>query len=233
MDPTPDYRMLTLADVDQAAQVISQAFEDDPLCSFMLPRKRTRIKTLYTFFRALGEVSIKNQRGYGTGDPLQGVAYWKFPNQESMSINLKSLGKFIPLLFSSYPIGLIRARAALDRIDTLHEKHADGPHFYLDNLGVLPSARGKGVSSKLIRPFLEMADAQRVIMYTDTVTPSNVAFYEHFGFQCVEQSPVSGTGLTVFALRRPARQVRLHYDSVHRSFFDPKPVSVGGLHFAS
>lgn len=65
------------------------------------------------------------------------------------------------------------------------------------------AARGKGVSSKLIRPFLEMADTQRTIVYTDTVTSSNVALYEHFGFQCGEQSPVSGTGLTVFALRRP------------------------------
>jgi ribosomal protein S18 acetylase RimI-like enzyme len=203
MDPKSDYRMLTLADVNQAAHVISQAFEDDPLCTFMLPRKPTRTKTLYKFFRALGELSIKNNRGYGTGDPLQGVAYWKFPDQESMSISIKSLGKFAPLLFTLYPIGLIRARAVLNRIDTLHEKYADGPHFYLDNLGVLPAARGKGGSSKLIRPFLEMADTQRTIVYTDTVTHSNVAFYEHFGFHCVEESLVSGPGLTVFALRRP------------------------------
>jgi len=205
MVPNPDYRMLTLADVNQAAQVISQAFEDDPLCTFMLPRKRTRSRTLYRFFQALGELSIKNQRGYGSGDPLQGVAYWKLPNQESMSVSIKSLGKFVPLLFTPYPIGLVRARAVLDRIDSLHEKHADGSHFYLDNLGVLPSARGKGVSSKLIRPFLEMADTERAIVYTDTVTLANVPLYEHFGFQCVEQSPVSETGLTVFALRRPAR----------------------------
>ena len=106
---------------------------------------------------------------------------------------------------AAYPIGLVRARPVLSKIDSLHEKHADGPHFYLDNLGVLPAARGKGVASILIRPFLEMADTQRTIVYTDTVTHSNVAFYEHFGFQCVEQSPVSGTGLTVFALRRPVR----------------------------
>ena len=37
MDPNPDYRILTLPDVNQAAQVISQAFENDPLCTIMLP----------------------------------------------------------------------------------------------------------------------------------------------------------------------------------------------------
>lgn len=85
----------------------------------------------------------------------------------------------------------------------MHKKYAHEPHFYLDNIGVLPSARGQGLSSKLIRPFLERADSQKTIAYTDTVTRSNVALYEHFGFQCVEESAVSGTGLTVWALRRP------------------------------
>jgi ribosomal protein S18 acetylase RimI-like enzyme len=199
------YRPLTLSDVDQAAHVISQAFVNDPLCLFLLPFKRTRVKTLYKFFRAYGEVSIKNQRGFGVGDPLQGVAYWKFPQQEGMSISVKSLSIFLPLLFTFYPIGYFRAKPVINQIDTLHEKHASEPHFYLDNLGVLPSAQGKGWSSKLIRPFLEMADTQKTIAYTDTVTRSNVALYEHFGFQCVEECAVPGTGLTVWALRRPVQ----------------------------
>jgi hypothetical protein len=36
-----------------------------------------------------------------------------------------------------------------------------------------------------------MADAQKTIAYTDTVTRSNVALYEHFGFQCVEESAIA------------------------------------------
>lgn len=203
MDPNPDYRLLTLADVERAAHVMSLAFVDDPLCAFMLPLRRTRTKTLYKFFRALGEVSIKNHRGYGVGDPLQGVAYWKFPNQERMSISVKSLSIFIPLLLTFYPIGYFRAKAILNQQHAMHKKYAHEPHFYLDNIGVLHSARGQGLSSKLIRPFLERADSQKTIAYTDTVTRSNVALYEHFGFQCVEESAVSGTGLTVWALRRP------------------------------
>lgn len=200
-----EYRPLTLSDVEEAAQVIAQSFVDDPLTSFMLPLKATRVKTLVKFFRPYGEVSIKNQRGFGVGEPLQGVAYWKFPAQESMSISVKSLGKFLPLLFTLYPIGYFRARAILDRIDLLHTQYASDPHFYLDNLGVLPAAQGKGVSSKLIRPFLNLADAQKVIAYTDTVTPTNVPLYEHFGFELVEASPVHRKGITVYALRRPVK----------------------------
>lgn len=198
-----DYRLLTLADMEQASHVISHAFVEDPLISFMLPIKATRIRTLKKFFRVYGEINIRNKRGYGIGVPLQGVAFWKFPEQESLSISIKSLTKFLPLLFTMYPLGYFRARAILQQIDALHNKYASEPHFYLDNLAVLASARGKGLSSSLIRPFLEMADTQKVIAYTDTVTASNVAIYEHFGFKCVEQRNIQGTGITVYALRRP------------------------------
>lgn len=54
-------------------------------------------------------------------------------------------------------------------------------------------------------PFLEMADLQNVIAYTDTVTASNVSLYEHFGFQCVEASPVlrnSNLNLCVAKIRQ-------------------------------
>ena len=200
-----EFRLLTLSDVEQAASVISQAFVDDPLCTFMLPSRGTRVKTLFKFFRAYGEVNIKNNRGYGSGEPLQGVAYWNFPNQADLSISVKSLTIFLPLLFTMYPIGYFRAKKIIQQTDKLHKIYASEPHFYLDNLGVLPTARGKGVSSKLIRPVLEMADSQKVIAYTDTVTRSNVDFYEHFGFQIVAESPIRGTNITVWALQRPPK----------------------------
>jgi ribosomal protein S18 acetylase RimI-like enzyme len=201
MNPTPDCRLLTLAEVDSAARVISQAFVDDPLCRFMLPFRRTRTRTLYKFFRAYGEITIKHQRGFGAGEPLQGVAFWEFPDQQNISVSLKALGKFLPLLFTMYPIGFVRARGILEQTEMMHKKYAAEPHFYLDNIGVLASARGKGLSSKLIRPFLAMADEQKVMAYTDTVTPANVPLYEHFGFQVAERGTIGR--VTVWALRRP------------------------------
>jgi ribosomal protein S18 acetylase RimI-like enzyme len=197
-------RALTLADVVPAARVISEAFAEDPLCAYMLPNRRSRVKTLYRFFLAVGELSIKNNRGYGAGEPLAGVAYWQTPEQDDLSVSISSLGKFLPLLFTQYPLGHLRARPILRQIDALHAQHISGPHYYLDNLGVLPSARGQGLSSQLIRPLLARADAEHVPAYTDTVTPSNVGLYEHFGFQCVARVAVGRTGVTVFAMRRAA-----------------------------
>jgi len=200
-----DCRLLTLADIEQASHVSSQAFMEDPLISFMLPIRATRVGTLMKFFRLYGEINIKNKRGYGVGEPLQGVAFWKHPEQESVSIGVKSLPKFLPLLFTMYPIGHFRARGILNQLQAFHVKYASEPHFYLDNLALLASARGQGLSSKLIRPFLAMADEQKVIAYTETVTAANVPLYEHFGFQRMEQRTIHGTGITVYALRRPSQ----------------------------
>jgi len=198
-----DCRLLELSDIEQAAGVISQAFVEDPLCAFMLPYKRTRVKTLRKFFRAYGAVNIQNHRGYGVGEPLSGVAFWLEPIKPDVSISVKSLGLFIPLMFTFYPIGYMRATTILKQIDLLHQKYAGEPHYYLDNIGVLPSERGKGISSKLMRPFLEKADEENVTVYTDTVSKTNVALYEHFGFHCMEECVVDGTGITIWALRRP------------------------------
>lgn len=184
--------------------MLATSFAEDPLVAFILPNKKTRVKTVAKFFRAMGRLNIQNQLAFGAGDPLEGVAVWNFPNK-SVSATPKDLIAFLPLLFSSYPFGAQRARAVFRQLDAMRKKYASEPYFYLDNLGVLPSARGKGVSSKLIRPFLEMADSQKVIAYTDTVTRSNIPLYEHFGFQCVEETYVPSTGITVFGLCRPAK----------------------------
>lgn len=202
MNTKLDYRVLNLEDIEPAAQVISQAFMEDPLCTFMLPNQKTRYRTLLKFFRLYGELNIKSGCGYGAGEPLQGVAFWQSPNQGDLSISLKSVGKLLPLLFSSYALGYLRARQVVEQTDSMHRRYAAEPHFYLDNIGVLASARGQGYASRLIRPFLAQADDQGVIAYTDTVTRSNVALYEHFGFDCVEEAAIAGTGITVWALLR-------------------------------
>jgi ribosomal protein S18 acetylase RimI-like enzyme len=200
-----EYRQLSLADLEQMAQVLAQSFAEDPLVSFILPNPKRRVKTVAKFFRAMGRLNIRANSAFGISDPLEGVAVWSFPGKSSASASPKDLFAFLPVLFSSYFIGAQRARAIFSKIETNRKKYADEPHFYLDNLGVLAASRGKGLSSRLIRPFLEMADSQKVIAYTDTVTESNVPLYEHFGFECVERSLVEGTGITVYALRRSPR----------------------------
>jgi len=196
----PPCRLLTSPDVEPAAEVIAHAFMNDPLCMLLLPNTRTRLNTLRKFFRAYGEIYVRSQCGYGIGEPLHGVAFWLEPGHTNISISLSMLKIFIPVLFTHYPIGYFRARSVIKYTNLLHQKYASGPHYYLDNIGVRPASQGQGYSSGLMLPFLAKAKAQGVPVYTDTVTHSNVPYYEHFGFNCMEECSVAGAGITIWAL---------------------------------
>lgn len=198
-------RALGADEVDAAARVMARAFLEDPLCAFMLPRRAGRERTLEKFFRVTGLPASRAGRLYGTGTPLEGVAFWQFPGGPSASIPVSALPRLLPLLFTAYPAGLLRARPILAAQEELRARHAPGPHFYLDNLGVDPEARGRGASSKLLHPVLARADARGLPVCTDTVTAANLPIYARFGFACVESRAIAATGVTLHALLRPAQ----------------------------
>jgi ribosomal protein S18 acetylase RimI-like enzyme len=201
-------RLLLREDVESAARVLAEALDEDPLCVHMLPSRRARQRALRVFFRVMGRISVDNGRMYGTGDPLVGVALWKRPSQGDISIGVRALGSLLPLLLTRYPIGLLRARSVVRETGAMHARYAPGPHYYLDNLGVVPAARGRGAAGCLVRPFLKAAEAEHVLVYTDTINAENVPFYGHFGFRLAEQRAVPGTRIAVYGLLREPRQVR-------------------------
>ena len=112
------------------AHCLAQSFQEDPLVSFILPNPKTRVKTIAKFFRAVGRLNIRAGNAFGIGEPLQGVAVWNFPNKPEASAAPKDLLAFLPVLFSSYSLGVRRARAILSQIDANHKKYAPEPHFY-------------------------------------------------------------------------------------------------------
>lgn len=91
------------------------------------------------------------------------------------------------------------ARAA----EALKKKHIHEPHYYLESLAVAPGARGQGLASKLVRPFLAQAEAQSFRVYLDTFNEANVRIYEHYGFVCREQRDVPELGLQLWLLQYP------------------------------
>lgn len=183
---------------------MAEAYVDDPLCSFILPLRRTRTRSLEKFFRAYFSASSDSAHVVVAGEPICGVAIWNPPGAGSASVSLGKLGLFLPLLATLYPIGLVRARPAVRAQARLRSQWAPGLHYYLDNVAVLPSRRGEGIASALIRSVIAEADARNVATYTDTFTSTNVPLYEHFGFRCAGSVTEPRTGLSVWALLRPA-----------------------------
>lgn len=198
-------RQLSTADVEQAAEVLGRAFYRDPLWLYLLPDDTQRAVAVRQSFRSFAPWFIRKQQAYGVGAPLEGIAVWGRPNQTSAGVAALINVHLLTLLASPLIFRFRRVIPIFAQFDIMQRHYAPEPHYYLSTIGVIPEAQGKGLASLLIKPFLAQADAQEVSTYTETMTPSNVPLYEHYGFRCMEQFRVPATDLCIWSLYRPAR----------------------------
>lgn len=198
-------RQLATADVEQAAEVLGRAFYRDPLWLSLLPDDTERAVAVRQSFRSFAPWFIRKQQAYGVGEPLAGVAVWSRPNAAGAGIAGLINVHLLTLLTSPLILRFRRVIPIFAQFDVMQRRYATEPHYYLSTIGVVPEAQGQGLASLLIKPFLAQADAQAISAYTETMTPSNVPLYEHYGFRCMERFDVPQTDLSIWSLYRPAR----------------------------
>jgi ribosomal protein S18 acetylase RimI-like enzyme len=193
--------------LDDAVEIMSAAFRDNPLWVYIIPDEDRRERDLPRFFRVLIKSQLTSRQLYGVNDPLEGIAVWKLPNSPERKlgsiIRSELLWTMARFLLSPGSIQLIKARKILSGSGEMHKRYAPGPHYFLDILAVHPKSQGKGLASRLVRPMLERADRESLPTYTDTSTPENVTIYEHYGFEVKEHLESPETGLNFWALLRP------------------------------
>lgn len=201
---TMTLRVLTPADLERAAEIQAQAFHDDPLWAYILPNVRQRERELIRTFRVFLGASIRRGQTYGVGEPLAGIAVWSAPNEGEGFGALVGAG-FLRLLVSPFVLSFFKAGPVFGQFERMKKQYATDPHYYLNTIAVSPEAQGKGLASQLIRPFLDKADAEGVSAYTETMTPSNVGLYQHYGFEVVETYDFPKKGLRLWGFYRPRR----------------------------
>ena len=130
---------------------------------------------------------------------------WSLPGQQKVAFRGLVNADFLQLFFGSSLIPALKSVRIFAKFEPMQKRYAPEPHFQLRSVAVSPDSQGKGLASKLIKPFLAQADEQSMSVYTETTALSNVGFYEHYGFECKEQLPIEGTGLSISALYRPAK----------------------------
>jgi len=192
-----------MGDLDAAVEVMTQAFYDYPLWTHLVPDEQRRSRLLPAFFRTFLRLAIESGEAYGIGKPPQGVAVWVVARQGDDWTSRPSELAYLELLRDPLFTSPSSALSLFSTLDELQIRHAPGPHLYLSSMAVAAEARGRGVASLLVRPFLALADESSLPAYTETVNPSNVGLYEHFGFTVLQTVEVPDP-LTIWSLlRRP------------------------------
>lgn len=172
-------RLATTADVPQLAPVLARAFEHDPLIRWLSPhdgRLVARAEKLFTGY--LNLLSLPHGMTFTT-DGLHGAALWSPPGAWKMGLLTQIR---VAPYFIAAAGGLHRIPARFVGLEAILAQHPRAPHYYLQVLGIDPSAQGMGWGSQLIRSGTQIADREGLPCYLETMTERNVALYLRHGF---------------------------------------------------
>lgn len=189
------------ARVDQAGDVLSRAFMDDPLQIYVLPDHDERSRLSPPMFRALIRYGLLAGEVWTT-PALDGIAVWWPPEHTAIDEGKMAESGFVNLAeeIGAEPFG--RFTSVLDAIDPLHRRDMPDPHWYAMVIGVDPARQGRGVGGALLGAVLARADSAGVACYLETTQPRNVAFYRKHGFDVVAEGVEPVSHLRYWTFRR-------------------------------
>jgi GNAT superfamily N-acetyltransferase len=180
---TTDVRVIQLpgARLAEAADILARSFHDSPNFVHLFPDARARA------LPRLQRACLRDALGFGhvyaatLRGEVVGVAAWLPPGAFPLSPRrqLRVLPDTASMLAASprSTPRLLRFMAGVRRL------HPAQPYWYLEVVGVEPSAQGLGVGTRLLEPVLARADETGQRCYLETMTERNVAWYGKLGFE--------------------------------------------------
>ena len=197
-------RRLEADEAEAAGHVLTASHADYPAFRHLFPDSVKRERLLRTFMSATALDAVRHGLALGAfeGEDMMGTALWMPPGTFPLSPTRKA--KMTPALMKAAAVAG-RSFWAFARVGSALEKdHPPDPAWYLQALGVRPSAQRKGVGGRLVAPVLALADESGTACHLHTSDPSNVAYYARFGFELVNQvTPLEGGPAYASMVRRP------------------------------
>lgn len=138
-------RRATLADIDEVTQIVTLAFELDPLWSRALARPDGRTDHHVAFWRLFVEGALRYPETWLT-DGGEATSIWIPPGATEMSTEQEDqLGELAVEHLGTAADSYVDLLA---RFDASHPR--EEPHFYLSLLGTHPDHRGRGIGMWLL-----------------------------------------------------------------------------------
>lgn len=180
------------ADRRAVLDVLTEAFMDDPVVSWLFPDEGERRRLQPYFYEPLlthpaAETYLAGQRA--------AAAVWL--SLAAGRTPYESPGT--PTVFGENGARLM----AVGQL--LAQRHPyDEAHLYLPCMGVVPAAQGNGLGSALLRDRLDRADAEGLGTYLEASSPRGRALYLRHGFTDLGEPVRVPDGPPLWPMWRPA-----------------------------
>ncbi len=201
MTPIRDLRS---RDAPLLADIIADAFADDPLMTWTFGRA-ARARASYAAIAR----SIFGRAGFGhVAADGAGGALW-LPPTRGASDGVRGALAELAIAARIFAAGGARALARAGETSRALRAHRPAePHYYLFAIGVRARDRRRGLGSALMAGALARCDAERVLAYLESSKAANLGFYRGLGFEVTGRLSVAGDGPELWLMRREPRARR-------------------------
>ncbi|MEV4334388.1 GNAT family N-acetyltransferase [Streptomyces sp. NPDC049597] len=184
-------------DAHLVGHTLACAFDDDPMMRWFFPDDASREAGLGRYFTT---IFTRQYARHGVCERTDAAAaFWVPPEGQEKAV---PDGETVQELQS-----ILGDRAVLfrDAVAAAAEHAPTESHWYLAVIGADPAAQGQGHGAALLRSGLAKADTAGLPVYLESSKPSNLPFYEHFGFTVREELRLPGGGPVLWSMRRAPR----------------------------
>lgn len=178
--------------VDTASALYKNAFRNDPVLAYMLGELSTKDRHayLYSYFRALLTAAGLNDARFLEAEDWSSAAVIMPPGKR-----VDNFWTLLPagLVGMVWRVGLKGAYRMLGEFgpqtDKMKAKGLKGAkrYYYVFFLATDEKARGRGLSSVLIREAQEMGRKEGLPVWLEATTAYSWRLYEHLGFETVDR----------------------------------------------
>ncbi|MCB5908805.1 GNAT family N-acetyltransferase [Streptomyces pinistramenti] len=187
-------KVATIDDAQLVSRTLASAFDDDPMMRWFFPDASSREAGLGRYFTTL---FTRQYARHGVCERTDAAAaFWVPPEGQAKAVpDANTIQELQEILGD-------RALLFRDAAEAAAEHSAQESHWYLAVIGADPAARGQGHGAALLRSGLAKADAAGLPVCLESSKPSNLPFYERFGFTVCEEFQLPGGGPVLWAMRR-------------------------------
>ena len=193
--------ILTGSDLPAAARLMASAFSRDPSIRYLLEGTEAGGRDWEYFLCVLRAVYGKCLI-LSADEKIDSLLILFPPKLKAVSSLSFLAGGGLGLFRSFDPELLLRSPNYERNCRAVKSRFATAHSWYCLCLAVSPQLQGRGFASRLIRPALEVLEANRCSLYLETHRELNVSIYRHLGFELLDASPIPGTNIVQYSMMK-------------------------------